>query len=111
MPEGKGPKVILFLCQGIVTYEVSVDASSIAKSGILNDRKSTTYHLDHKRLYQMQEMGVNIIHNPVVVDNNVITSTSPSAGLNVAFMLVEKLTSLANLKQVKKGMGFSDKHI
>ena len=42
----------------------------------------------------------------MVIDNNVITSSSPATALEVAFLLLEKLTSIENCRKVKEGMGF-----
>jgi len=41
-----------------------------------------------------------------VVDKNIITSTGPSTGLDVAFTLLEMLTDEANVKTVKEYMRF-----
>ncbi|MGF1794068.1 DJ-1/PfpI family protein [Photobacterium profundum] len=98
-----------FDSQGKLIASVCVGAIPIAKSGVLNGRNGTTYHLSEKRQTQMKEMGVNIIQQPVVIDNNIITSRSPSAAMNVAFAVVEKLTSTANLNRIKEGMGFIEK--
>ena len=42
----------------------------------------------------------------IVVDGNIITSQSPATAINVAFTLIEKLTSRANVEKIKEGMGF-----
>lgn len=69
-------------------------------------RMGTTYHLSSKRQTQLSEMGVNVIDRPIVVDGNIITSQSPATAINVAFTLIEKLTSRANVEKIKEGMGF-----
>ncbi|HCR0139587.1 TPA: hypothetical protein OMR93_004466 [Klebsiella aerogenes] len=48
----------------------------------------------------------NVIDRPIVVDGNIITSQSPATAINVAFTLIEKLTSRANVEKIKEGMGF-----
>ncbi|MGA3899352.1 DJ-1/PfpI family protein [Klebsiella aerogenes] len=63
-------------------------------------------HLSSKRQTQLSEMGVNVIDRPIVVDGNIITSQSPATAINVAFTLIEKLTSRANVEKIKEGMGF-----
>lgn len=52
-------------------------------------------------------MGVHVVQHPIVVDGNIITSQSPATAINVAFTLIEKLTSRANVERIKEGMGFA----
>ncbi|HIF9063788.1 TPA: DJ-1/PfpI family protein [Photobacterium damselae] len=98
-----------FDSKGKIIASVCVGALPIAKSGVLNGRNGTTYHLSKKRQTQMEEMGVNVIQAPIVIDKNIITSRSPSAAMDVAFNVVEMLTSTANLECIKEGMGFIEK--
>lgn len=98
-----------FDSKGKIIASVCVGALPIAKSGVLNGRNGTTYHLSKKRQTQMEEMGVNVIQVPIVIDKNIITSRSPSTAMDVAFNVVEMLTSTANLERIKKGMGFIEK--
>ncbi|MGI2798523.1 DJ-1/PfpI family protein [Photobacterium damselae] len=98
-----------FDSKGKTIASVCVGALPIAKSGVLNGRNGTTYHLSKKRQTQMKEMGVNVIQAPIVIDKNIITSRSPSAAMDVAFNVVEMLTSTANLERIKEGMGFVEK--
>jgi 4-methyl-5(b-hydroxyethyl)-thiazole monophosphate biosynthesis len=48
------------------------------------------------------------VNEPVVVDKNVITSWNPSTAMNVAFLLLEKLTSTENTEKIKYLMGFAE---
>ncbi|WP_420745096.1 DJ-1/PfpI family protein [Photobacterium damselae] len=98
-----------FDSKGKIIASVCVGALPIAKSGVLNGRNGTTYHLSKKRQTQMEEMGVNVIQAPIVIDKNIITSRSPSTAMDVAFNVVEMLTSTANLERIKEGMGFVEK--
>lgn len=98
-----------FDSKGKIIASVCVGALPIAKSGVLNGRNGTTYHLSKKRQTQMEEMGVNVIQAPIVIDKNIITSRSPAAAMDVAFNVVEMLTSTANLERIKEGMGFIEK--
>ncbi|HIF9085677.1 TPA: DJ-1/PfpI family protein [Photobacterium damselae] len=98
-----------FDSKGKIIASVCVGALPIAKSGVLNGRNGTTYHLSKKRQTQMEEMGVNVIQAPIVIDRNIITSRSPSTAMDVAFTVVEMLTSTANLERIKEGMGFVEK--
>ncbi|AKL11839.1 DJ-1/PfpI family protein [Phytobacter ursingii] len=95
-----------FHAKNKIIASVCVGALAIAKSGALQGRTGTTYHLSSKRQTQMLEMGVNVVQRPIVVDGNIITSQSPATAINVAFTLIEKLTSRANVERIKEGMGF-----
>lgn len=86
---------------------ICVAALALGKSGILNGRKATTYHLrDGYRQKQLSEFGVNVINQPVVTDGNVITSYCPQTAPDVAFELLKALTSEEETNIVKKAMGF-----
>jgi len=66
----------------------------LGKSGILRNKRATTYHLrDGYKQKQLAEFGVNVVNELVVVDNNIITSYCPETAPNVAFKLLEMLTS------------------
>lgn len=57
---------------------VCVAALPLGKSGILKDRKATTYHLNNAhRQKQLAEFGVDVVNERVVVDDNIITSYCP----------------------------------
>lgn len=43
---------------------------------------------------------------PIVVDNPIMTSYNPSTAFDVAFALLESLTSTENANHVKRLMGF-----
>jgi len=86
---------------------ICVAALPLGKSGILNGRRATTYHLDGgKRQNQLKEFHVNVINEPIVVDRNVITSYCPETAPGVAFKLLELLTSMELMENVKQAMGF-----
>ena len=73
---------------------VCVGALPVGKSGVLNGRKATTYHLRgaHKQKV-LQGFGATIVNSPIVVDDNIITSYCPQTSYGVALLLLEKLTS------------------
>lgn len=86
---------------------VCVAALPLGKSGILKDRKATTYHLNNgHRQKQLAEFGVNVINERVVVDDNIITSYCPETAPDVAFELLKKLCGNEKMLSVKKAMGF-----
>lgn len=86
---------------------VCVAALPLGKSGILKGRKATTYDLlDGVRRKQLAEFGADVQDEMIVEDDNIITSTGPSTGLDIAFRVLEKLTSTENVNIVKKYMRF-----
>jgi len=86
---------------------ICVGALPVAKSGALNGRRATTYHLsDGIRRYQLSELGAEVLDEPIVVDGNITTSTSPATAVEVAFRLVESLTSKDNANEIRRLMGF-----
>lgn len=91
---------------GKIVASICVGALPIGKSGVLVGRSATTYNYG-LRQKQLAEFGVNIIcDQPIVVDENIITSYNPSTAFDVAFKLLEMLTSQENCMKVKKLMGF-----
>lgn len=95
----KEEKIIAAIC---------VSALPVGKSGVLKGRKGTTYDLlDGVRRKQLSEFGANVQDEMIVVDKNIITSTGPSTGLDVAFKLLEMLTNSENVELVKKYMRFN----
>jgi len=90
-------KVIASICTG---------ALPVAKTGILGGKRGTTYNQNPIRQDALKDMGVDVIQEPIVVDDNIITSWNPSTAMNVAFLLLEKLTTKENAELIKKKMGF-----
>lgn len=85
---------------------ICTGALPIGKSGVLAGRSGTTYHLNPIRQSMLGEFGVNVVQEPIVIDSNIITSWNPSTAMDVAFQLLEILTSLENKNEVKRLMGF-----
>lgn len=86
---------------------VCVAALPLGKSGILKNRKATTYHLrDAYRQKQLAEFGVDVVNERVVIDGNVITSYCPETAADVAFELLKKLVGEEKMSIVKKAMGY-----
>jgi len=87
---------------------VCVGALALAKSGILDGRRATTYHLSGGvRRRQLSEMGTNVEDASIVTDGNITTSTSPATAIDVALKLVEQLTSAENALRVRHELGFT----
>jgi protein deglycase len=95
--------------QGKIIASVCVGAMPVGKSGVLNGRSATTYDLlDGVRRNQLADFGVKVQDERIVIDKNIITSTGPSTGLDVAFKLLEMLSNIENVNLIKKYMRFID---
>ena len=93
--------------QGKIIASICVAALPLGKSGVLKGRKATTYDLlDGVRRKQLADFGAEVQDESIVIDKNIITSTGPSTGLDVAFKLLEMLTNSENVRLVKKYMRF-----
>ena len=93
--------------RGKIIATICVAALPVGKSGVLTERKATTYHLrDAYRQKQLKEFHVDVVNEPIVVDKNIITSYCPETAPAVAFKLLEMLTSPEETEQVKLAMGF-----
>lgn len=91
-------KIIATVCSG---------AFPVGKSGVLKNRRATTYHLkDGFWQNKLKEFGVNVVNEPIVVDGNIITSYCPETAPNVAFELLKMLTSEEEMLVIKRAMGF-----
>jgi len=84
---------------------VCVGALPLGKSGILKEKNGTTYNSPVRRT-ALKDFGVNVVNQPIVVDDNIITSWNPSTAMDVAMLLLEHLTSKANADCVRQLMGF-----
>jgi len=93
----KQNKLIVSICTG---------ALPIGKSGTLMARNATTYNLNPARLQELADFGANVVQEPIVIDDNIITSWGPAMAIEVAFTLLEKLTTPANANIVRELMGF-----
>jgi 4-methyl-5(b-hydroxyethyl)-thiazole monophosphate biosynthesis len=95
----KANKLIASICVG---------ALPIGRSGVLKGRYGTTYNQNNeKRIIQLEEFGVKIRREPIVVDRNIITSWNPSTAMNVAFLVLENITSKEQRLETQLSMGFN----
>ncbi|WP_303922913.1 DJ-1/PfpI family protein [Draconibacterium sediminis] len=91
-----GNKVIASICVG---------ALPLAKSGVLKGKNGTTYRSAVRR-EALKSFGVNVLDQPIVLDDQLITSWNPSTAVDVALLLLELLTSKENAEKVRQLMGF-----
>jgi 4-methyl-5(b-hydroxyethyl)-thiazole monophosphate biosynthesis len=87
---------------------VCVSSLSLGRAGVLHNRKATIYHqLGGRRKQQLLETGAEFIDRPIVRDRNIITSSGPGTASEVAFLMIEILTSKSNSDNIRKIMRFS----
>ena len=86
---------------------ICVASLALGNSCILKGRQATTYnHPTSIRRHQLANFGANLVDAPIVVDNNIITSSNPGTAFEVAFLALERLTSKENCHKVRELMGF-----
>jgi len=90
-----------------IIASICVAALPLGKSGILNGRKATTYN-SHVRRTALKQFNAEIINQPVVMDNNVITSWNPATAIEVALLLLQELTTTENANHIRNIMGFAE---
>ncbi|RYM36092.1 DJ-1/PfpI family protein [Brumimicrobium glaciale] len=95
----------IFKIKNKIIASICVGALPVGKSGILKGKNGTTYNNRVRRI-ALEEFGVNVTNEQIVIDDNIITSCGPSTALDVAFLLLENLTSKKNTEEVQKLMGF-----
>lgn len=97
-----------FRAKNKIIASICVGALPLGKSGVLRGKKGTTYNSAIRR-EALQEFGVDVINQPIVMDDNMITSWNPSTAIDVALLLLEHLTTKDNAGKVRKLLGFDDK--
>ncbi len=94
-----------FRSKNKIIASVCVGALPLAKSGVLKNKNATTYNQAEYR-QSLKNNAVVVSNEEIVIDDNLITSNGPSTATEVAFILLERLTSIENTLQVRKLMGF-----
>ena len=94
-----------FKAKDKIVASICVAALPVGKSGILKDKKGTTYKNPVRR-DALKSFGVQVINQPIVIDDNIITSWNPSTAVDVAILLLELLTSKTNADYIRSIMGF-----
>jgi len=88
-----------------IIASICVGALCIGKSGVLKNRNATTYN-NPIRQDALRSYGANVLKEPIVIDENIITSWNPSTAIDVALKLLEILTTKDNASYIKSIMGF-----
>lgn len=97
-----------FAARGKPVAAVCTGALPVARSGVLRGRRATTYHLlEGRRRAELGRLGAVVVDEHVVRDGRFITSTSPATAVDVAFALLELLTSTDNVAVARQMMGFN----
>ena len=94
-----------FHSQEKLIASVCVAALPVGKSGILAGKKGTVYNNPVRR-DALRSFGVEVVHQPIVVEDGIITSWNPSTAIDVAFLLLEHLTNQPNAQKIRTLMGF-----
>jgi len=97
-----------FKAKNKIIASICVGALPLGKSGVLKNKNGTTYNSAIRR-EALQGFGVNVINQPVVMDDNMITSWNPSTAVDVALLLLELLTTKINAEKVSQLLGFDNK--
>jgi len=95
-----------FRAAGKMVASICVGALPLGKCGILKGKNATTYNNPVRR-EALKSFGVHVLNQPVVFDDNIITSWNPSTAMEVAFLLLEHLTTNENTEKVRCLMGFN----
>ncbi len=91
-------RYLVGVCTGVIP---------LLESGILKGKRATTYLLDNDRYFkQIERNGALPVRKDIVVYDNIITSSAPGSAVEVAFILLELLTSKKNASHIREAMGF-----
>lgn len=96
-----------FHAKGKIIASICVGALPIGKSGVLKGKKATTYNKkDGIRQKKLMEFGVEVVNQPIVIEDNIITSWNPSTAMDVAFELLKMLTTPEKSQYIRNLMGY-----
>jgi 4-methyl-5(b-hydroxyethyl)-thiazole monophosphate biosynthesis len=84
---------------------ICVGALPLGKSGCLKGKNGTVYNNPVRR-EALKSFGVNVLHQPIVMDDDMITSWNPYTAIDVALLLLEQLTTKENATHIRGLMGF-----
>ncbi len=89
-----------------ILASVCTGALLLAESGLLNNKEATTHWMDLDRL-EKEYPKVKVIRGVKYVDQNeIITSGGISAGINMSFYIIKKLTDIKIVIDTAKRMEY-----
>ena len=89
-------KIIVAICSAVI---------NLLETTHIKDKKVTTYLLDNRRYFnQLKNYNIIPIEEEIVIDDNLFTCSGPGNALDLAFRILEKLTSKENLRLIKESM-------
>ena len=89
-------KIIVAICSAVI---------NLLETTYIKNKRVTTYLLDNKRYFnQLKNYNIIPIEEEIVIDDNLLTCSGPGNALDLAFRLLEKMTSKENLKLIKENM-------
>ena len=89
-------KIIAAICSAVI---------NLLETSYIKNKRVTTYLLDNKRYFnQLKNYNIIPIEEEIVIDDNLLTCSGPANALDLAFRLLEKMTSKENLKLIKENM-------
>ena len=89
-------KIIVAICSAVI---------NLLETTHIKDKKVTTYLLDNRRYFnQLKNYNIIPIEEEIAIDDNLFTCSGPGNALDLAFRILEKLTSKENLRLIKESM-------
>ena len=89
-------KIIVAICSAVI---------NLLETTYIKNKRVTTYLLDNKRYFnQLKNYNIIPVEEEIVIDDNLLTCSGPGNALDLAFRLLEKMTSKENLKLIKENM-------
>ena len=95
----------IYTNNGIIAA-MCVASMAVAKSGILEGRKATTYSMSkrHDNLQVLRDFGATAVKKRIVIEDRIITNRGPDTSLDVAFKLVEMLNGNNEAALIKNAL-------
>jgi protein deglycase len=91
-----------FEARSKMVASVCVASLALGAAGVLNGRRATTYHqVGGQRKAQLISYGAWFVDEAIVIDGELVTSTGPGTGVEVAFALLRELTSQKVADQIR----------
>lgn len=93
---------------GGIIVAMCVASLPVARAGILEGRRATTYTLSkrHDNLQVLKDCGAVPVTERIVVSDRIITNRGPDTAVDVAFTLLEMISGKADMKKVKEALMF-----